>query len=121
MTHAVPVLTDEPFDSELLGMRIGRVRRHETDPPDRPLLVADLAVRGKSEGYDQLLSRVPLTALPEIWAHESVGFEVMDVGVTFARTIDPSFSASTPNSCITRLATDADIEVLLTTDRKSVV
>lgn len=115
MTNAESGLVDEPFDSELLGLRIGRLRLPATDPTDRAKLIADLAARGHVDGYDQLLSRVPLSALSDVWALESVGFEVMDVGVTFTRTIDPSFIAPTPTSCTTRLAADADIETLLVT------
>ena len=86
--HSVGV-HDEPFDSELLGLRVGRL----APSPAIPLrqlegLLARVAEHAGHEGFDQLLHRVPASSFEDIWALEAAGYHLMDIGVTFARRFD---------------------------------
>src|SRR5688500_18975310 len=78
----------EPFDSEVLGLRIGRIAAAAAPSrDDHRALLAELARQARGEGYAQVLRRTGFDRLPEIWALERSGFELMDVGVTFARAL----------------------------------
>lgn len=102
----------EPFDSEFFELAIGRVLVPTGSP--EPLLRA-LSTAAADAGYDQLLRRVPASAFAEIWALESVGFRMMDVGVTFARSVDGFRPGPPPGDVLVEAATAADVEHLLET------
>lgn len=107
----------EPFDSELLGVRVGRV---ETAPGlsgrDLAALLPGVAERARQDGFDQLIHRVPASSFEDIWALEAAGFLLMDIGVTFGRRFDgPVEATKTPTGVDIRPATPDDIEQLLET------
>src|SRR5215207_4074893 len=85
----------EPFDSELLGVRIGRTVTPAA-PQRRQLeaLLQHLSAQAQAAEFDQLLSRVRASSFNEIWALESAGYLLMDVGVTFARRVDGPLQAT---------------------------
>lgn len=126
MTPAAPSLADvvagaavarfEPFDSDLLGMAIGRVQAVTGDDGGLDATALGAVARAAADdGYDQLLRRVPATASREIWALEATGFLLMDVGLTFARRLRGPREAATDAPVDVRTATAADIERLLDT------
>jgi ribosomal protein S18 acetylase RimI-like enzyme len=106
----------EPFDSELLGLRVGRTVT-STRPGRRELetLLRRVEVQARAAGFDQLIRRVDASAFEEIWALESTGHLLMDVGVTFARRFDGPLEAMPRAGVAVRTATGADIERLLET------
>lgn len=111
------VVSYEPFDSEFLGLVIGRahVVGEGLDQAELEGLLRATSARSREAGYDHLLRRVPASAYADIWALESAGFHVMDVGVTFARRVDGSLPGPTATDVAIRPATTEDIEDLLET------
>src|SRR5262245_27234932 len=107
------VLLREPFDSELFHRPITRIVSLVAPSPTafRPLLAA-LARRAREIGIAQVLRRVRLGDYDEIWALENGGFEIMDVGVTFARAIDGPIEAPAGDLQV-RIATDDDMHALV--------
>jgi GNAT superfamily N-acetyltransferase len=82
------VFTRDAFDSELLGLEIGRITEvPATSTSELRALFDRLLVSASAEGYDQVLRRSALGNLQEIWALEGSGFELMDVGVTFGQRV----------------------------------
>jgi ribosomal protein S18 acetylase RimI-like enzyme len=73
------------------------------------LLVGNLARRLRRDGFDQLLRRASFANLSEVWGLERSGFELMDVGVTFARPVTGRVDAPAPDDLLIRPSTDADI------------
>ncbi len=109
-------LRDEPFDSELLGLRVGRLAPSPAIPPRHlEALLARVAEHAGREGFDQLLHRVPASSFEDIWALEAAGYHLMDIGVTFARRFDGPVEAHGSSHVGVRPATAADIEDLLET------
>jgi GNAT superfamily N-acetyltransferase len=101
----------DPFDTEVLGLRIGRIVSASSESRDGyQALLAELARRARSAGYDQVLRRSGLENLAEIWALESAGFALMDVGVTFSRTLRGPIEPAVHDDLTVRPSTDADIE-----------
>jgi len=107
-------ITFEPFDSEFLGLTIGRAYVPD-DLDERPLtaLLQAIAESGREAGYDQLLRRVPAASFAHIWALEAVGYRLMDVGVTFARRVSDRFEATVADHVAIGPATESDVEALL--------
>jgi GNAT superfamily N-acetyltransferase len=104
----------EPFDSTVLGLRIGRIA--DTSAPSRDdyrVLFGELASRARADGYDQVLRRTGLDRLPEIWALERSGFELMDVGVTFGRVVRGPVDPALYEDLQVRASTDDDIEQIV--------
>jgi ribosomal protein S18 acetylase RimI-like enzyme len=106
----------EPFDSELLGLAVGRTHlpaalpRREAQP-----LLRDVADVAAGAGFDQLIRRVPASSPDDIWSLESTGYELMDVGVTFARRLSGRVTAASTQPVEVRPATSEDVEQLLVT------
>jgi GNAT superfamily N-acetyltransferase len=104
----------EPFDSELFDLEIGRIAavRASSSAEYRRLFEAVLAGT-RTAGYDQVLRRTAVSNLQEIWALEGAGFELMDVGVTFAQRVAPGMrDAASYDDLQIALSTDADIEAI---------
>jgi GNAT superfamily N-acetyltransferase len=104
----------EPFDTEVLGLRIGRIG--SASAPSRDgyrALFDELAARATCEGYEQILRRTGLENLAEVWALEGAGFELMDVGVTFARTLRGPIEPAVYEDLTIRPSTDDDIEQIV--------
>lgn len=100
----------EHFDSSVLGLGIGRVIYASAPSRDRyQALLAELAVRARRDGYDQVLRRTGLENLGEIWALERAGFELMDVGVTFGRKVGAPIAPVEHEDLTIRPATNDDI------------
>jgi GNAT superfamily N-acetyltransferase len=109
-------VVDEPFDSGLFDMVIGRVHVLVASPSEGlSTLLSTAADRARTLGYAQLLRRVPATHLAEIWALERAGFELMDVGLTFGRTVTGLLHAASYPDLVVRQATDADIASIVNT------
>ncbi len=112
--HGAMAFAREPFDSELFGLEIGRITgaRASSTAEYRRLFEAVLS-RTRIAGYDQVLRRTAVSNLAEIWALEGAGFELMDVGVTFARRVAPGARHAAADSDLqVALSTDADIEAI---------
>ncbi|PYR80074.1 MAG: hypothetical protein DMF86_01715 [Acidobacteria bacterium] len=100
----------EPFDSEVLGLRIGRIISLTAPSTTQyESVLKQVASRARRAGYDQILRRTLAQNLPEIWALERAGFELMDVGVTFARALRGALDAPSYDDLQVRQATDDDI------------
>jgi GNAT superfamily N-acetyltransferase len=105
----------EPFDSAVFGLRIGRiVSASALTTAGYRALLAELAARARTDGYDQILCRTGLDRLAEVWALERAGFELMDAGVTFARSLAGRIDAPTHEDLLVRPSTDDDIEQIVT-------
>ncbi len=104
----------EPFDTAVLGLRIGRIVS-ATAPScgGYRALFAELARRARADGYEQVLRRSGLENLTEIWALEGAGFELMDVGVTFARKLRGPIEPAVYEDLTIRPSTDDDIEQIV--------
>jgi ribosomal protein S18 acetylase RimI-like enzyme len=104
----------EPFDSEVFGLEIGRIAgaRASSAEQYRCLFEAVLC-RARMAGYGQVLRRTAVSNLAEIWGLEGAGFELMDVGVTFAQRVAPGTREAVSYSDLhVGLSTDADIEAI---------
>jgi len=103
----------EPFDSDVFGLRIGRVvSACAPSVAGYRALLAALAARARADGYDQILCRAGLDNLAQVWALEGAGFELMDIGVTFGRTLAGGIEAPVLDDLIVRAATDGDVEAI---------
>ena len=104
----------EPFDTDVLGLRIGRVV-YASAPScgGYRALFAELAGRARSAGYEQILRRTGLGSLTEIWALEGTGYELMDVGVTFSRSLRGAIEPVVHDDLTIRPSTDDDIEQIV--------
>jgi GNAT superfamily N-acetyltransferase len=112
--QAAVALAREPFDSELFGLEIGRIAgaRASSAAEYRRLFEAALQ-RARALGYDQVLRRTAVASLAEIWGLEGAGFELMDVGITFAQRVGPDMRQAVSHSDLeVALSTDADIEAI---------
>jgi len=104
----------EAFDSEVFGLEIARIpgARAASAAEYRRLFEAVLCRAGLA-GYDQVLRRTAVSNLAEIWGLEGAGFELMDVGVTFAQRVGPGVRHAASHSDLhVSLSTDADIEAI---------
>jgi GNAT superfamily N-acetyltransferase len=104
----------ESFDSEMFELEIGRIRAIKASSVGQyRLLFEEVVSRAWAIGYDQVLHRTTLGNLAEIWALEAAGFELMDVGVTFAQRVRPgSHQARQYQDVQIALATDDDVETI---------
>ncbi len=112
--HAVVAFAREAFDSELFGLEIGRIPavRAGSTAEYRVLFEGALS-RAQLAGYDQVLRRTAVSNLAEIWALEAAGFQLMDVGVTFAQRLTPGTRPPAPHDDLqVALSTDADIDAI---------
>src|SRR4051812_9436370 len=107
---ALTVASDH-FDSQALGIRIVRiVSLSAREPEEYRSLLAELKQRMRAEAYQQVLRRTELGHFAEIWALERTGFELMDVGVTFARSMPGAIQPPFADELVVRPSTDRDIE-----------
>lgn len=101
----------DAFDSEMLRLRIARVS-HSRAPSVAVFepLYAELSARLRRAGFDQLVRRVSVDDMSEIWALERSGFEVVDVGVVFA--LRPEHQSQSPgcDGLVVRPATAEDLK-----------
>jgi GNAT superfamily N-acetyltransferase len=108
------VLGREPFDSEIFHRSIARVLVAKAPSSfDHRALHAALAARAAALGVSQVLRRVAVADLPEIWALEGNGFELMDVGVTYARKLEGRIETPTWSDLMVRIATDEDMAAIV--------
>lgn len=109
-------IVPEPFDSEVLHLRIARIKTASSATTVATAAwLEDAAERSRRAGYDQLLCRAALGRLPDIWALERTGFELMDVGVTFARTLRGSIELPDTGDLLVRPSTDDDVREIVRT------
>jgi ribosomal protein S18 acetylase RimI-like enzyme len=104
----------DAFDSEMLGLRIGRILHTVArSAAEHQQLLRSLATSAKDRGYDQILRRVRADHAPETWALETVGFALMDIGLTFTKQLDEPIVPPSHEDLEVRAATPEDIEALL--------
>lgn len=104
----------EPFDSELLGLKIGRITALSArSASSYNTLLSTLLQRVQDEGYAQVLRRTGIERLEEIWALGHHGFELMDVGVVFGRTLSSVLEAAPHADLSIREASDADVQAIV--------
>lgn len=104
----------DAFDSSIFRREIGRIRSMQAaDAGDYPELVGMLVRRARSLGYAQVLRRVPASDLAEVWALERAGFELMDIGVTFARTLAGPIDPPADPELVVARSTGTDIEQIV--------
>lgn len=103
-------LEDEPFDSEVFAVAIGRLALFARDlGGGRKLLASGLRQAGDS-GYRQLLARCSVDDRPVLRALLEKAFFLVDVGLCFERRID----GMTPDGdTAVRAARKADLEPLI--------
>jgi GNAT superfamily N-acetyltransferase len=113
-TDAGLAVTYDGFDSELLHHRIGRVV--VVGIPDTAglrCLYESLVDRIHTVGLDHVLRRVDAASFPEIWALGQVGFELMDIGLTFGRQFTRPLEAPTYTDLVVRPANHRDMEEIV--------
>ena len=104
----------EPFDSAALDLRIGRVLFASAATLDAyEQLLLEVIRHARRDRFDQVLRRTALANLPEIWALERCGFELMDVGITFARHMTGSLAPGVHADLEIRASTDEDIDEIV--------
>jgi len=104
------VVVDEPFDSEIFQRRIGRILDvGNASPTVRATLLERVPLMARREGFDQLLRRTEAGARTEAWALGRAGFEIVDVGVVFSRSLAEFGPAPARTDIVVRPATDDDI------------
>lgn len=123
LTHVVVRLADgdaalefsrDAFDSAVFGLEIGRiVSIRAADPAERRALLDALNTQARARGIAQIIRRVPATDLAEIWALEGAGFAMMDIGLTFGRTLTGPIATPAFDDFVVRPSTDADIEAIV--------
>jgi GNAT superfamily N-acetyltransferase len=105
--------THEPFDSEVLGLRVGRLAAASASSrSEYRALFESIARTAREQGYDQILRRTSLQTFAEIWALEQARFELMDVGVTFARTLRGAIAPRADGDLRVGPSTAADMEAI---------
>ena len=103
-------VTHDLFDSEMLHMKIARVLDVRCSSSQRyELLYKELAAKLQNLGFTQVIRRLEVERLAEIWAMERAGFELMDVGVTFGRKIHGTVAAREFVDLNVRRSTDDEI------------
>ena len=102
------------FDSECVGLEIGRhQRRSRVAAAEYRCLFEAVLCRARMGGYHQVLRRTAVSNLAEVWGLEGAGFELMDVGVTFAQRVAPGTREAASHSDLqVALSTDRDIEAI---------
>jgi ribosomal protein S18 acetylase RimI-like enzyme len=106
----------DAFDSELLGLDVGRVDvPSDVSRPALERLLRALAGPAGEAGFDQLIRRVAASSFGDIWALESTGYLLMDVGVTFARRFTGRHEPKPTPHIEVRPAASSDVEHLLET------
>jgi len=104
-------IAPDDFDSQALGLRICRiVSLSAREPEEYHSLLSGLKARLRAQAWQQVLRRTELGHFAEIWALERAGFELMDVGVTFARTLPGEVQPPVADELVIRPSTDRDIE-----------
>ena len=104
----------DPFDSDALGLQIGRVRSLEAaSAADCHALLTRLADRATQDQYQQIVCRANLETLTDVWGLERAGFELMDAGITFARAMDGPLDAPSWPDLTVRPSTDADVAAIV--------
>lgn len=101
----------EAFDSDVLGVQIGRIR--DVDPgPDADVEVAlrEAASEARSAGFDQLLRSVPADRIGEAPPLGRAGFELIDLQVVFTHRFREPRTA--PDDARIRAAVERDLEHL---------
>ncbi len=107
-------ITLDPFDSEMLNLRIARVHATDVASADEFCgLYAELSTKSRALAFDQLVRRVPVERLSEIWALERSGFELMDLGITFARRITGRITAKDYPDLVIRPATEDHMQRII--------
>jgi ribosomal protein S18 acetylase RimI-like enzyme len=107
-------LKQDIFDSEVFERKIGRITEAQApSTTDHMLLLRSLAEKAEAKGFDQLLRRTGGAERAEAWALERVGFELMDIGVTFGRRLGGIISPPVRDEIIVRGATEADIAAIV--------
>jgi ribosomal protein S18 acetylase RimI-like enzyme len=108
--EAALAFAPEPFDSDALGISIGRIVHASAPSTGVYQRMFETAARRASRlEFAQVLRRTSLQNLQEIWALERSGFALMDVGVTFAQRIDAAIEPVTDHDLTIRASTDDDI------------
>ena len=103
----------ESFDSEAFGLEIGRIRAaHATSAAGYRLLFKSVLQKARADHFQQVLRRTRLENLAEVWALEATGFEMMDVVVTFARSVAPATAVPVWPDLRVEEATDDTFEVI---------
>jgi GNAT superfamily N-acetyltransferase len=112
--QAAMAFAREPFDSELFGLEIGRISgARATSAAEYRCLFEAVLCRARMAGYDQVLRRTAVSNLAEIWGLEGAGFELMDVGVTFAQRVAPGTRQAVNHDDLhIALSADSDIELI---------
>lgn len=103
----------ELFDSAVLERRIWRIVDARGDSAGAHGELLGLVEAAIGADASQILRRTAAANTAEIWALEAAGFELVDVGVTFARR--PSSPESLPRHphVAVRLSTDDDLAAIV--------
>lgn len=108
------VLVRDSFDSEILGLEVGRLIVLSGRTLDsRQQLLRCMIAEASAKGFEQVLRRTDAGALVEIWALERSSFELMDVGVTFAQRPSAAKQRPPAQGLTVRAATDEDMEFIV--------
>jgi GNAT superfamily N-acetyltransferase len=109
-------LVGDAFDSEIFGLTIGRIIHLEAPSVTScGALVHALVSHVRALSFDQILRRVGVGRLQEVWSLEAAGFRIMDVGVTFGRILRGPTVASRYDDLVVRPSTDDDMVQIVDT------
>ncbi len=101
----------DPFDSEFLGHRVAWIR--DARAPSQAAMIDllnNLGEKLRAAGFDHVLRRVEAADLPQIWALQGVGFDLMDVSVTLARRFEKPHVAGIHERIVVRQASPTDLD-----------
>lgn len=107
------VISHDAFDSEVFERMIGRIIDvRASSAAGFAALFAGASRAAGSAGFQQLLRRTPVSNREEVQALGSSGFELMDVGITFARTVGDLGPPPERPDIAVRPATDDDVTAI---------
>jgi len=103
------------FDSEVFERSIWRLTNFVAETPAGYAALLELVIGAVSTDAAQLLCRTSAAHLPEVWALEAMGFQLVDAGVTFALRSSAQVATPADSAITVRAATDDDLAALVPT------
>lgn len=101
------------FDSEVFERPIWRMTDYVAESPAGQRALLEAAIAAVSADAAQLLYRTSAENLAEVWALEALGFQLVDVGVTFGLRPTAQVAMPAHSAIAVRAATDDDLAAIV--------